>query len=198
MSSSLPERPELADDFVAASVDGRVRQASAIFGADPSIAGRSLLAATVLGDAEAVRERLAVDPAAAVAIDDERGWPPLLYACYSQWHHIDASRAAGLADVVRLLLDAGASPRTNDGGAALPFRTEGLGRGRQPRHHRGAARRRRQPRRRGVHRRSGPARALSLPRAAPLLRCPGGRHLGAWSRRVVRRSCCHDAASQRP
>ncbi len=75
MSSSLPERPELADDFVAASVDGRVRQASAILGADPSIAGRSLLAATVLGDAEAVRERLAVDPAAAVAIDDERGWP---------------------------------------------------------------------------------------------------------------------------
>ena len=67
MSSSLPERPELADDFVAASVDGRVQQAGAIFGADPSIAGRSLLAAAVLGDAEAVHERLAVDPAAAVS-----------------------------------------------------------------------------------------------------------------------------------
>ena len=105
-----------AGEFVAASVDGRVRQASDIFRADVGIAGRSLLAATVLGDAAAVREMLAGDPAAAVAIDDERGWPPLLYACYSRWHQIDPGRAAGLADVVRVLLAAGASPNTNDGG----------------------------------------------------------------------------------
>ena len=102
--------------FVAASVEGRLRQASDILRADPDIASRSLLAATVLGDADAVREMLAADPAAAVAIDDERGWPPLLYACYSRWHQIDPSRAPGLAEVVRLLLDAGASPNTNDGG----------------------------------------------------------------------------------
>jgi ankyrin repeat protein len=102
--------------FVAASVDGRLRQASEIFGADPRIAGRSLLAATVLGDAEMVREMLAGDPAAAVTIDDERGWPPLLYACYSRWHQIEPRRAAGLAEVVRVLLGAGASPNTNDGG----------------------------------------------------------------------------------
>jgi ankyrin repeat protein len=105
-----------AGEFVAASVDGRIRQASEIFRADPGIAGLSLLAAAVLGDAETVREMLAADPAAAVAIDDERGWPPLLYACYSLWHQIDPSRATGLAEVVRLLLSAGASPNTNDGG----------------------------------------------------------------------------------
>jgi ankyrin repeat protein len=105
-----------AGEFVAASVDGRVRQASEIFDADPGIAGRSLLAAAVLGDAETVREMLAADPAAAVAIDDERGWPPLLYACYSLWHQIDSSRATGLAEAVRVLLGAGASPNTNDGG----------------------------------------------------------------------------------
>ena len=52
---------------------------------------------------------------AALAFDDERGWPPLLYACYSPWHQIEPERAAGLADVVRLLLDAGASPNTNNG-----------------------------------------------------------------------------------
>lgn len=102
--------------FVAASVEGRLRQASDILRADPGIAGRSLLAATVLGDADAVREMLAADPEAAVAIDDERGWPPLLYACYSRWHQIDPGRAPGMAEVVRLLLDAGASPNTNDGG----------------------------------------------------------------------------------
>jgi ankyrin repeat protein len=102
--------------FVAASVGGRLRQASDILRADPGIAGRSLLAAAVLGDADAVREMLAADPEAAVAIDDERGWPPLLYACYSRWHQIDPGRAPGMAEVVRLLLDAGASPNTNDGG----------------------------------------------------------------------------------
>ena len=60
-------------------------------------------------------ERLAVDPAAAVVFDEVRGWPPLLYVCYSDWHRIDPGRAAGMAEVVRLLLDAGASPNTNNG-----------------------------------------------------------------------------------
>jgi len=59
---------------------------------------------------------LTADPAAAVAIDEERGWPPLLYACYSRWPQIDPGREPGLAEVVRLLLDAGASPNTSDGG----------------------------------------------------------------------------------
>jgi ankyrin repeat protein len=101
---------------VAASVEVRLRQASDILRADPGIAGRSLLAATVLGDADAVREMLAADPEAALAIDDERGWPPVLYACYSRWHQIDPGRAPGMAEVVRLLLGASASPDTNDGG----------------------------------------------------------------------------------
>jgi hypothetical protein len=72
----------------------------------------------VLGDADVVRETLAAEPAAAVAIDDARGWPPLLYACYSRWHQIEPGRAAGLAEVVGVLLSAGASPDTNDGGRA--------------------------------------------------------------------------------
>ncbi len=102
--------------FVAACVEGRLRQASEIFRADPRIADRSLLASVVLGDADAVRAIVAADPTAAVAIDDNRGWPPLLYACYSRWHQIEPGRAAGMAEVVSLLLGAGASPNTNDGG----------------------------------------------------------------------------------
>jgi len=101
--------------FVAASIEGRMRVAGRILAAIPDIARYSLKAATVLGDAEQVRERLALDPAAAVAIDEVRGWPPLLYACYSHWHQIDPFRAAGIADVVQLLLDLGASPNTNNG-----------------------------------------------------------------------------------
>jgi ankyrin repeat protein len=104
-----------AEAFVAASTEGRLREAESILGAVPDVAGDSLEAAAVLGDSEQVGQRLAVDPAAAVAIDEVRGWPPLLYACYSRWHQIDPVRAAGLAEVVRLLLDAGASPNTNNG-----------------------------------------------------------------------------------
>lgn len=102
--------------LLAACVAGRSRQAADIVRADPGIARRDLRAAAVLGDGEAAGEKLATQPAAAVAVDDERGWPPLLYACYSRWHHDDAARMLGLAEVVRLLLDAGASPNTNDGG----------------------------------------------------------------------------------
>jgi ankyrin repeat protein len=106
----------MVPELVAASIEGRMRRAAEILRADPGIAGRSLLAATVLGDAAAVRDQLAADVAAAVAIDDEHGWPPLLYACYSRWHQVDPGRAPGLAGVVRLLLEAGAEADTNDGG----------------------------------------------------------------------------------
>jgi ankyrin repeat protein len=102
------------DDFLAASVEGRMRQAASILHANPGIAGRSLRAAAVLGDVQAAREMLTADPAAAAAIDD-RGWPPLLYACYSRWHQADPSRALQIAEVAGLLLDAGASPNTNNG-----------------------------------------------------------------------------------
>ena len=104
--------------FLAASIEGRMRQAGEIFHADPGIAGRSLPIAAVLGDVTAVREYLAADPGAALALDDERGWPPLLYACYSRWHQVDSDHAPGLAEAVRLLLAAGADANTNDGGQA--------------------------------------------------------------------------------
>jgi ankyrin repeat protein len=105
-----------AANLVNASVEGRMRQAGEIARADPGIAARSLPAASVLGDTAAIRDHLAANPAAAVAIDDERGWPPLLYACYSRWHQADPGRAAGLAEVARVLLASGASADTNDGG----------------------------------------------------------------------------------
>jgi ankyrin repeat protein len=106
----------MAADFVAASIEGRPRQARSLLAADPAIATRDLIAATVLGEADTVASMLAANPEAAVTIDAERGWPPLLYACYSRWHQLDPHRASGLADVVRALLAAGANPNTNDGG----------------------------------------------------------------------------------
>jgi ankyrin repeat protein len=102
--------------LLSAAIEGRMRQAGEIVHADPGIAGSSLAAAAVLGDAAAVRRHLTADPATALALDDERGWPPLLYACYSRWHHADPDRAPALAEAVRLLLAAGADADTNDGG----------------------------------------------------------------------------------
>jgi ankyrin repeat protein len=104
--------------FLSASIEGRMRQAGEILHADPAIARRSLAAAAVLGDAAAVREHLAADPGTALPLDDERGWPPLLFACYSRWHQVDPDHAPGLAEAVRLLLAAGADANTNDGGRA--------------------------------------------------------------------------------
>jgi ankyrin repeat protein len=103
-----------AEAFVAASVEGRLGEAATILDAFPDVASHSVAAAAVLGAAQQLAQMLTGDPAAAVTVDEVRGWPPLLYACYSRWQ-IDPRRAAGLTEVVRLLLDAGASPNTNDG-----------------------------------------------------------------------------------
>jgi ankyrin repeat protein len=101
--------------FVAASIERRRREAASILESDPGIAARSIYAAAVLGDAPVVRTMLTADPSLATTVDAGRGWPPLLFSCYSCWHQIDPSRAAGIVDVVRVLLDAGASPNTNNG-----------------------------------------------------------------------------------
>jgi ankyrin repeat protein len=101
--------------FLAASVEGRLREAASMLESIPEVARQGLAVAAALGDAIQVGEMLADDPAAAVAIDELRGWPPLLYACYSRWQQMDPGRAAGASEVIRLLLGAGASPNTNDG-----------------------------------------------------------------------------------
>ena len=101
--------------FVAASLDGRETLAAALLREDPSIARADIFAAAVVGDADAVRDALARDPASARMPDDQRGWPPLLHACYSHWHRIDPTRAVGITEVARVLLDAGASPNTGNG-----------------------------------------------------------------------------------
>jgi ankyrin repeat protein len=108
-------RRQLAE-FLTASVEGRTELAVALLDADPSIGRADIFTAAVTGDAERVAELIADAPARALKIDDERGWPPLLYACYTHWHRIDPRRAPGTAAVARLLLDAGASPDTNNGG----------------------------------------------------------------------------------
>ncbi|MDQ2727628.1 MAG: ankyrin repeat domain-containing protein [Actinomycetota bacterium] len=103
-------------EFLTASLEGRAQLAVDLLQDDPAVAGLTVFTAAVFGDARRVAELMAGDPALALGIDLDRGWPPLLYVCYSQWHSIHAEREAGLAAVAYLLLAAGASPNTNNGG----------------------------------------------------------------------------------
>ena len=97
---------------------------------EPSLATFDIRTAAVLGEVATVRRLIAADPAAATRPDRERGWPPLLYACMSRWHRLALpepdlpveeavrriqERAAGIVEVVRLLLEAGANPNTTVG-----------------------------------------------------------------------------------
>jgi ankyrin repeat protein len=85
----------------------RRRRAERLAIAHPSLATEDLLAAVVLGDVEAVGRGLASDPGLATRPGGPRGWVPLLYLCFA--------RAPGTPDAVkvaRLLLDAGADPRS--------------------------------------------------------------------------------------
>src|SRR5487761_881225 len=111
---AVASRPQLPA-FLTASVEGPSEQAVRLLGAAPSVQRASIFASAVLGDVDHVAQLLALNPGFALAVDDERGWPPLLYVCYSHWHRTEARRAAGTVEVARLLLDAGASPDTHNG-----------------------------------------------------------------------------------
>ena len=75
-------------------------------------------AAVVLGDAARVEAELRRDPGAATRVDPGSGWTALHLACASRFH-LDPARAPGLAEVARLLLDAGADDRRARARAAL-------------------------------------------------------------------------------
>ena len=103
-----------AHQLVAASIEGRLQEAAALLQTDPALGGRSLLAAVVLGDADSVRPPRR-ERRGGGGRRRRAGLAARSLRCYSPWHQIQPVRAAGLAAVVRLLLDAGASPNTNNG-----------------------------------------------------------------------------------
>jgi ankyrin repeat protein len=101
------------DTFLRASVRGSLRTAVSILAQDPSIAN-DIRGALVLGDVDRVRAELARDPGLVHRRDEEWGWSPLLAVCNSRWHR-DPKRGEALAEIARLLLDAGADPNTTVG-----------------------------------------------------------------------------------
>lgn len=96
------------DAFCETSIRDRGDRAARMLAATPEIAGYNFATAVILGEADRVRAMLDHDPELARRPDPRFGWPPLHAVCASQWHRIDPSRAAGMTEVARLLLDAGA------------------------------------------------------------------------------------------
>jgi ankyrin repeat protein len=99
--------PEHVLRFVRCSVNLQIGVAARMLHENPALADSGFPAAVVLGDAARVRFELGRDPGVATRGDIGSGWTALHLACASRFH-LDPSRAAGLAEVVRLLLDAGA------------------------------------------------------------------------------------------
>lgn len=96
----------------AAHVSGTLDEARAILAAHPSVAGASIHTAAILGDDDAVRRFLALDPAQATAKGGPRGWDALTHLCFSRWLRLDAARSDGFVRAAAALLDAGADPDT--------------------------------------------------------------------------------------
>jgi ankyrin repeat protein len=109
------ERGQLVGDFLAASIRDWTGRAARMLARDPWIAGYDFRTAVVLGDAARAGQMLARDPALATAVDTWTGWTALHLACASRWHRLDPARAAGLTEVARLLLAAGADPARRGG-----------------------------------------------------------------------------------
>ena len=117
-----------AEAFCEASIRDWTGRAARMLAATPELAGYNFATAVILGDAARMRVEIARDPGLATRVDARTGWTPLHAACASKWNRLDPARTDGLADVARLLLDAGADPngrapgRPGRGGGWTPLR----------------------------------------------------------------------------
>ena len=99
--------PEDVVRFLRSSINVQIGAAARMLHENPALAESGFPAAVVLGDAARVEAELRRDPRAATRVDPASGWTALHLACASRFH-LDSMRAPGLAEVARLLLDAGA------------------------------------------------------------------------------------------
>ena len=127
LKSAYEQRDPLhvqAARFLTAVREDDTAKAQALLNAHPELARHDLACACAAGDVTAVAARLADDPTAAQRTTGPDHTPPLVYAVLT-----DVKRARGVSDadhlsIVRLLLDAGASPNTSvplpDGAGRIP------------------------------------------------------------------------------
>jgi ankyrin repeat protein len=106
-----PEDPHAA--FLKACVwHGPLDRAEAILAAHPEIADSDIHTAALLGDDDAVRRFIMLDPANATVKGGPHGWDALTYLCFSKYLRLDRARTDGFIRAATTLLDAGASANT--------------------------------------------------------------------------------------
>ena len=107
------DAPERATALITSVTSADLRRASALLDADPALARHDLACACATGEADEVARQLAARPAAVSEPTGPNGWEPILYACFSRLLRGDSERAAGIREVVRRLLAAGADPNAS-------------------------------------------------------------------------------------
>jgi ankyrin repeat protein len=99
------------ETFIDAAIwHGGLDQANTLLAADPSLPGRSVFTAAILGNDEAVRAFLALDPASAHASSGPRDTTALVYLCFSNYLRLEGERTPAFLRAATALLDAGADP----------------------------------------------------------------------------------------
>jgi len=98
------------DEFIRCATAGATGRAERLLALHPRIASASLHTALVLGDAAAVGDRVAKNPALATQAGGPQDWEPLLYACHTSMHKKRPERLDGLVAIARRLCGLGANP----------------------------------------------------------------------------------------
>lgn len=120
VEARLATRAEQAKMLVQAACSNDLRLASVLLDADPTLARFDLFTACVSGDVDTVRRALGENAALARSPGGPLGWRPIVYACFSRFLRRDPARAAGIVEIVRLLLAHRADPSSCYMTAATP------------------------------------------------------------------------------
>ena len=98
------------DEFIRCATGGATGRAERLLALHPRIASATLQTALVLGDADAVEDRLKAHPELATQPGGAQDWEPLLYVCHTSMHKGVPARLDALVAIARRLLALGANP----------------------------------------------------------------------------------------
>jgi ankyrin repeat protein len=102
------ERSKQAEMTARAVCSNDLARARVLLRADPGLAQEDFYLACACGEVATVKAAISQDPEIAKRKGGVNGWEPLQYPCFSRWLRADGERTAGILEVARLLLEAGA------------------------------------------------------------------------------------------
>ena len=108
LETAAMDRAQRAERLGRALYFGQAWVVRALLDADPDLPHATFGLELATYDVEAVRARLARDPAAATAPAGRR--PPIAHLCFSQYHRMAPEREGAMLAVAQLLVDHGADP----------------------------------------------------------------------------------------